>query len=249
MEKASRARHDAEAAAEAQGMAQRAARVLSEAEATRRRFDDRRAVLVNRAQEVAEESHGVTAQLAQRESSRMPMATWPTPSDAGRCPGRRARALLWRTPRPPRAGRLMEREARLAAERATHAERLDALAREVEELTQADHELARRQAEARLALDSRRASLTDVETRLANTEERVRTAGESLVEAEHALDAARREATASAEALHHAELEHRDLASRQSLIRERLEAEWRRPLAELYAGHEPVQLRGRSAAR
>jgi chromosome segregation protein len=41
--------------------------------------------------------------------------------------------------------------------------------------------------------------------------------------------------------LHQAEMEHQELSSKRSLVRERLEAEWRRPLEELYAGHQPVE--------
>src|SRR5581483_6615487 len=59
---------------------------------------------------------------------------------------------------------------------------------------------------------------------------------------DHALDEARRRAQTHAEELHHAELRHTELGGRRAAIRERLETEWRRPLDEMLADAQPVEL-------
>src|ERR1051325_8120256 len=56
-----------------------------------------------------------------------------------------------------------------------------------------------------------------------------------MMQAEHGLDAARRRAQSGSEELHGAELRHTDLGGRRMAIRERLEAEWRKPLDEMLA--------------
>jgi chromosome segregation protein len=135
---------------------------------------------------------------------------------------------------------IVEREQRLSVERETYAQRLEALAAELAQLAEVDETLAHQLAESRLTIESRRASLVDLEQQLAVAEQAVRDAGEQVVESDRALDAARHAATAVAASTHQAELEHQELSARRSLIRERLEAEWRRPLAELYDGYEAV---------
>jgi chromosome segregation protein len=53
---------------------------------------------------------------------------------------------------------------------------------------------------------------------------------------------ARRSAHAASDALHHAELRYTELSGRRSSIRERLEAEWRKPLGQLFESFEPLDL-------
>ncbi|HYV98650.1 MAG TPA: AAA family ATPase [Gemmatimonadaceae bacterium] len=244
VESAARARHDAEARlAEAQSVAQRAQRALAELDAQRARLEQRGRELDERARDIEEGARAVAAQLAAHESglgeSQAAVASAVHALDETR--EARTRAAVAHAEAVAQRHVVAEREARILAERATHAERLDSLAHELEALTAADAQLAESQAVAAAEMAARRGALTDAETRLASTEERVRAEGHALVEAEHALDAARRDATHAAETLHHAELEHQELSSKRSLVRERLEAEWRRPLEELYAGHTPVQ--------
>jgi chromosome segregation protein len=61
----------------------------------------------------------------------------------------------------------------------------------------------------------------------------------ALLEIEHAGDAAHQRAHSLAESLHHAELRFTELSGRRTAIRERLEAEWRRPLEEMLAAVPP----------
>jgi chromosome segregation protein len=86
------------------------------------------------------------------------------------------------------------------------------------------------------------AVLRDAEGRVQAAEERVHSADAALTATEHALDDARRAAQAATDALHHAELRFSELSGRRSMIRERLETEWRRPLQQLFDQFEPLDL-------
>jgi chromosome segregation protein len=93
-----------------------------------------------------------------------------------------------------------------------------------------------------LDLETREATLADGEGQLAEAEGAVRAADEALTNADHALDTARRSAQSHTDDLHHAELRHTELSGRRAAIRERLETEWRRPLDEMLAEAQPVEL-------
>jgi len=135
-----------------------------------------------------------------------------------------------------------EREERLAFEQAGAAARLDALTQELMAIDAADDELARQMKAWRDDLAGRTQSLTAAEQALEEAEAGVRASDAALGAAEHELDAARRDAGALAEALHHAELRHTELGGRRAAVRERLEAEWRRPLEELLADYVALDL-------
>jgi chromosome segregation protein len=66
-------------------------------------------------------------------------------------------------------------------------------------------------------------------------------ADNALERAERAADDARRQGSALADELHHAELRLTELSGRRTAIRERLEAEWRRPLSEMLATHVAIE--------
>jgi chromosome segregation protein len=135
-----------------------------------------------------------------------------------------------------------DREGRLAAEVSTAGARLQSLMSELTDLSEADSVLAQRMADWEMDREARRAALGDGETRLAGAEEGVRHADDLLERTEHELDAAHRRATALSEELHHAELRLTELTGRRTAIRERLEAEWRRPLEEMLRTVAPVEL-------
>jgi chromosome segregation protein len=134
-----------------------------------------------------------------------------------------------------------DRERRLAEEAATAVQRLEVLRGELSELSVADSALAEQMAQWQLDLETREAGLRDGEARLAAAEAAVKAADEAMSEAEHALDAARRRAHSGGEELHAAELRHTDLGGRRAAIRERLEAEWRKPLDDLLAQVEETE--------
>jgi chromosome segregation protein len=131
---------------------------------------------------------------------------------------------------------------RLEQEHENAAQRLASLQQELSTLADSDRSLAEQMAAWQMDLDARSATLNDAELRLADAERQVRDADASLLAAEQALDGARREAHDRESSLHHAELRYTELSGRRAAIRERLETEWRRPLEDLLATFEPVEV-------
>jgi chromosome segregation protein len=239
-----RALHDAQARhAEAARLHERAARDVHDAEGAIARLGARRSELGDTLASVDAGARDVAAALATHEAAiAAARAAFAAAEDAHEA-AREARtaATIAHGQRTAELQVAADREGRLAAERATATQRLDALAAELARLTEAGAAVARQMAAWRLDLESRRASLADVDARLAAAERRVAEADQGLHAADHALDEARGAEHEAADALHLAELRHADLASRRSVIQGRLEAEWRRPLAELFAGFAPVE--------
>jgi chromosome segregation protein len=135
-----------------------------------------------------------------------------------------------------------DRERRLAQEHQTAAARLESLRAELTDLSQADSALAQQMATWQMDLETREATLADGEARLENAEAAVRENDDALLRAEHTLDEARRGAQTHNDELHHAELRHAELGGRRTAIRERLETEWRRPLDDMLAEAQEVEL-------
>jgi chromosome segregation protein len=135
-----------------------------------------------------------------------------------------------------------DREHRLTEEQRSAASRLEALRAELSDLALVDSELAEQMAGWQLDLETRDATLADGERRLVLAEEGVHGADEALTSAEHALDDARRRAQAHHDELHQAELRHTELGGRRTAIRERLEAEWRRPLDDMLTEVQPLEM-------
>jgi chromosome segregation protein len=136
----------------------------------------------------------------------------------------------------------IDREHRLAEELESAAARLGALRAELTDLSQADSVLAEQMATWRFDLDTREAMLADGETRLATAERGVIVADEALTAADHALDDVRHSSSALSDELHRAEMRFTELSGRHTAIRERLEAEWRRPLDDMLSALPPVDL-------
>jgi chromosome segregation protein len=135
-----------------------------------------------------------------------------------------------------------DRERRLAEELQSAATRLASLKAELTDLSQADSALAEQMGTWQFDLETREATLADGEARLEAAETAVRAADEALTAADHALDDARRQAQTHSDELHHAELRHTELGGRRAAIRERLETEWRRPLDEMLAEAQPIDM-------
>jgi len=70
----------------------------------------------------------------------------------------------------------------------------------------------------------------------------VRQIDEELGAVDHRLTDMRRQSAALGEELHSSELRYTELSGRKAAIRERLEAEWRKPVEELLASAEPQEL-------
>ncbi|HEY2374390.1 MAG TPA: chromosome segregation protein SMC [Gemmatimonadaceae bacterium] len=136
----------------------------------------------------------------------------------------------------------VDRERRLAEELESAAARLGALRAELTDLSQADSVLAEQMATWQLDLETREATLADGEARLSAAERAVVDADEGLTAADHALDEMRHKSSAMSDELHRAEMRFTELSGRRTAIRERLEAEWRRPLEEMLEALPPVEL-------
>jgi chromosome segregation protein len=135
-----------------------------------------------------------------------------------------------------------DRERRLRSEMENASGRMQTLLAELSDIEQADSVLAQRMAEWQMDLEARRGALHDAEERLRDAEDAVHVVDEHLATVEHTLDEERRRAARLAEELHHAELRLTELGGRRTAIRERLEAEWRRPLDEMLASITPVEV-------
>ncbi|MGQ0642413.1 MAG: chromosome segregation protein SMC [Gemmatimonadaceae bacterium] len=135
-----------------------------------------------------------------------------------------------------------DRVARLFEEQHSAASRLSSVEAELQSLADADRDLVTRLTSQRSEFEVESGVLRDVEARVVAAEEKVHNADAALTAAEHELDAARRTAQAESESLHHAELRFSELSGRRSMIRERLEAEWRRPLKQLFEQFMPLDL-------
>ena len=247
-----------------------AAETLTVAQQESRRADDVAADLTRRQQraerELADAEHLVTrlgvradelrvraAQLADRAELALQQA------DAREADAREARAALaeaehaleaareertvWQVEQAQAQARLQsagDRERRLARDAEQAAARVAQITRELLTLDSADGELAERAGEWRIALEAREAEFSDAETRLTDAEEALATAMHAVGEASDTLEAFRRENARLADEMHAAALRHTQLAGRRDALRSRIETEWRRPLDELLAQHEPV---------
>ncbi|MHB1072912.1 MAG: chromosome segregation protein SMC [Gemmatimonadaceae bacterium] len=229
---------------EVQRRHERAARELQEAAALADRLAARREELATRRAALAQEGEQLALAVMEREeeaaAARTRVAEAERAQDDAR--ERRAAAQVEEAQARARLQVSQDRERRLNEELATAAARLEALRAELSELAMADSELAERMAQWRLDLEGREGQLQDVEGRLAEAERAVREADERLTAAEQALNDARRQSHTAAEEMHHAELRYTELSGKRTIVRERLETEWRRPLEEMLAEASAVEL-------
>ena len=135
-----------------------------------------------------------------------------------------------------------DRASRLVQEQATATARLETLRNELMQLANADAALADQIAKLTVQLEERQLALSELDTRLIEAEEGLRAADALLQTGDEALELVRRRATQLAEELHQTELRYTQLDGRRQNIRERLETEWRKPIAELLEGFEPLEL-------
>jgi len=223
---------------------QRAARELTEAAAARARIDERRGELDKRmaavdTQLIAQREH-TEERDAEVTTARELLADAERKQEAAR--DRRTEAQVAKAQAEARLQVAQDRERHLDEELATASTRVDSLVSELSTLSLSDAHLGEQLAKSALDLEARDATFRDVEARMAAAELGVRTTDEDLTRAEHELDAIRRRALAMREELHVAELRHSELSGRKTSVRERLEFEWRKPMDELLASAEPVDM-------
>jgi chromosome segregation protein len=135
-----------------------------------------------------------------------------------------------------------DRRQRLREERDSATTRLATLTSELTQIEDADRALAAQMNGWQSELEARVAELTAAESRLDAAERAVTEANDLVGRAEHELDDARASAHDQGEGLHNAQLRFTELSGRRTAIRERLEAEWRRPLDELMSTVQPLDL-------
>jgi chromosome segregation protein len=251
------ASHAADAAAAAQQSAAQAAQVRNERDRVRERQARELADAVALREKLAgrhtELGDKVTASIAAQEETTRLLADADDAANA-------ARALLTAAERTQDEARehraahqvahaqaearrqvATERRERLDRERENATTRLAALERELETLAQEDGHLEEQMTVWQQEIAARRATQAEADEALALAEEGVRAADAALTDADRALDAARRAADEGAQAFHLAELRFAELSGKRTAIKERLEAEWRRPLDELMAGYTVVE--------
>jgi len=223
---------------------QRAAREIEQLEAQRQRVAARQRELAARLSELEQRRGESAAALGRAEvevgSAAARLAELQRAQEVAR--DERGTAQVIEAQVVARLQNASDRELRLSAEVANAGTRLQALQAELSDIEQADSQLAQHMATWRMDLEARAAALRDAEQRLANAERAVHDADATLQEIEHAGDAARQRAHALAESLHHAELRFTELSGKRTAIRERLEAEWRRPLEEMLASVPQVDV-------
>lgn len=125
-----------------------------------------------------------------------------------------------------------DRAAAAAAEAQHHAA---ALADEIAALERDSTALAGQRAGWEDALKDRRLALGELETAARDAGMQVSIAEADLAQAEGALQEARKALTALGEEEHHLALERTELEGRKRALAERVEVEWRKPLAQLLA--------------
>ncbi|HEY6826397.1 MAG TPA: chromosome segregation protein SMC [Gemmatimonadaceae bacterium] len=238
------ARRAAEHHGELERRRQRVERDVHEANALEQRLGARRDTLVEQLSRLDEEARTVSEGLATRNEAvsraREVLASAERQHESSR--EARTSAQIEEAQVQARVQVAHDRERRLAQEQQSAVARLDALRAELSDLSQADSALAEQMAGWQFDLETREATLADGEARLERAEQGVREADDHLATADQTLVESRRQAQTHSEELHHAELRHTELGGRRTAIRERLEAEWRRPLDDMLAEVQPLEI-------
>lgn len=222
---------------------ERSARELADAVALQERLAGRHSELGDRVNTSLAAHDAISQEIAAAEENALRLRTALLSAERAQDDAREARAAQQVVHAQADARRQVaaERRERVERERASAAERLASLEREMASLAEEDGRLEEQMGIWQQEIGARRASQAEADASLTLAETAVRDADAALAEAERALDAARHAAEAEASTLHHAELRFTELSGKRAAIKERLEAEWRRPLDELLAGYEPVE--------
>jgi chromosome segregation protein len=237
-------RRSTEHQAELDRRLQRAERELRDADALAARLSGRRDELAQRLALLDANAAAIADVVASQESlvasERIALSDVEHAQEAAR--ERRTKCQVEEAQSQARLQMSSDRERRLVQELQSASSRLEALRAELSDLANADSALAEQMAHWQLDAESRDATLADGEARLRDAESALREADDALQYAEHALDEVRHRATETSEEVHRAEMRFADLSGRRRSIRERLEAEWRRPLDEMLAAVPPVAM-------
>ena len=223
---------------------QRAARDAAEARALIERLIEREAATTSRLDALATSSREITARIAEQETAvataREMLAAAERKQEEAR--EQRTASQIRRAQAQAQLEVASDRQRHLSEEFASATGRLESLQQELTTLSSADAQLTELLSQWQSDLDARQATLEDAEQKLADAEHAVREVDEKLATEEHSLGEMRRHTGALSEELHAAELRYTELSGRRAAIRERLEAEWKKPIDELLAGAETLAL-------
>jgi len=238
------ARRAAEQQGELERRRQRAEREVHDADALAARFSGRQTELASHMERVTEEAATVASALAERGGELLAAREALTLAEHAQEAAReqRTKAQVDEAQLQARVQVASDRERRLTQEEQSATARLASLHAELSDLSQADRALAEQMEAWLMDVEARSAALNDGEGRLAAAETEVQEASAEVVNSDRGLDTARHLAQARSDELHHCEVRYTELGGRRMAVRERLETEWRRPLDEMLAAHEALDM-------
>ncbi len=223
---------------------QRVAREAAEARALIERLTERQAATASRLDALGTAAREISARIAEREAAvaaaRDMLAGAEQKQEEAR--EQRTASQIRRAQAQAQLEVAADRQRHLSEEFASATGRLESLQQELTTLSSADAQLTVQLSQWQSDLDARLATLEDAERMLADAEQAVRALDEKLSTEEHSLAEMRRHTAALSEELHAAELRYTELSGKRTAIRERLEAEWKKPVDELLAGAETIEL-------
>jgi len=223
---------------------QRAAREAAEARALIERLAERETSTNERLDTLSATIADVETRIAERDASvtaaREMLATAEQSQEEAR--EQRTASQIRRAQAQAQVEVAADRHRHLNEEFTSATGRLESLQLELSTLFSADSQLTEQLARWQSDLDARQRTLENTEEKSADAEREVREIDERLSSDEHALTEMRRHASALGEELHAAELRYTELSGRRAAIRERLEAEWKKPVDELLAGAESLEM-------
>ena len=223
---------------------QRAGREAAEARALIERLAEREAAIRSRLDTLGTSSREISTRIAEREAAVTGAREMLTAAEQKQEEAREQRTAsqIRRAQAQAQLDVASDRQRHLSEEFASATGRLESLQQELTTLSSADAHLTEQLSQWQSDLDARQATLEDAEQKLTDAEQAVREVDEKLSAEEHSLAEMRRHTSALTEELHAAELRYTELSGRRAAIRERLEAEWKKPVDELLAGAETVEL-------
>ncbi|MFL5633753.1 MAG: AAA family ATPase, partial [Gemmatimonadaceae bacterium] len=223
---------------------QRAAREAAEARALIERLSERETSALGRIEALGVSAHEIEGRIAERETAvaagRQMLATAEQTQEEAR--EQRTSSQIRRAQAQAQLEVASDRQRHLSDEFQSATGRLESLQLELSTLSSADAQLSEQLSQWQSDLDARERTLELTEEKLADAERGVREIDERLLSDEHSLGEMRRHASALSEELHAAELRYTELSGKRSAIRERLEAEWKKPVDELLAGAESLEM-------
>ena len=223
---------------------QRAAREAAEARALIERLAERETATTSRLDALETSAGEIAARIAEREAAvvaaREMLAQAEHKQEEAR--EQRTASQIRRAQAQAQLDVASDRQRHLSDEFTSATGRLESLQQELTTLSSADAQLTEQLSQWQSDLGAREATLEDTEQKLADAEQAVREVDEKLSAEEHALAEMRRHTAALSDELHAAELRYTELSGRRAAIRERLEAEWKKPVDELLAGAETIEM-------